>query len=304
MYRRFIAILISTMLLTGCAKEAEISVIPPISTSTQIMNMPSSEHTEQPEITQTIPPIMSPTPDMRLKPESWQDWPIIPEATNRVKEIYQDGLVKGVDQKAFSKIGDCQNVKEAFMIIYDVNQYYLQDWQKDWQEAIDQFHGFFNRDAKAFGQGLNVAAALSPFHSDPEDCLTTEGPLQCELRIANPAFAFIRFERWWTETPPDVYEKYLREIIEITIEHGTVPILMTKADNIEGKHQINKIIAKLAFEYDIPLYNWWRAAQALPNNGLDPVKNDNFHLDPIHAWTEQSAYALGTLYTVWKGAIE
>ena len=247
---------------------------------------------------------MSPTPDLRLKPEDWQEWPIIPDVTNQAKEIYEIGLEKKVDQKAFSKIGDCQNAKEAFMRIYDVEQYHLQDWQNNWKDAIDQFQGYFNRDAKAFGQGLNVAASLSPFHSDPEECLPTEGSIQCELRIVNPAFAFIRFERWWAETPPEIYEKYLREIIEIVSKHGTVPILITKADNVEGNHQINLIIAKLAYEYDLPLYNWWRAAQALPNNGFNPELNDGFHLDPDYAWTEQSAYALGTLYTVWKGVIE
>lgn len=254
-----------------------------------------------PTHTVTVTPQHTATADLRLPPEKWQDWPIIPEATNRTQEIYAKGVELGVNPHAFSKIGDCQNVKEAFMRIYDVEQYKLQDWQAGWQETIGQFRGYFDRDAKAFGQGLNVAAALSPLHADAAECLPVEGPIQCELRVANPAFAFIRFERWWEETPPDVYEKYLREIIEIVIDHGTVPILMNKADNIEGGHQINGIIAKLAYEYDIPMYNWWRAAQALPNRGMDPELNDGFHLDPAHAWTEQSAYALGTLDSIWKG---
>jgi len=76
---------------------------------------------------------------------------------------------------------------------------------------------------------------------------------------------------------------------------------MTKADNVEGNHQINFIIAKLAYEYDLPLYNWWRAAQTLPNNGLDPQREDKFHIDPMYAWTEQSVYGLGTLDSIWKG---
>jgi len=304
MHRRIILFLLLMLFLTGCSNSSgllslesqeEVIVEGPISTTSTPQIESISTNTVEPEYT--------PTPDLRKPPEKWQEWPIIPEPTNRAKEIYLQGKKKGVDQNAFSKIGDCQNAKEAFMRIYDANQYYLQDWQTDWQHTIDQFHGYFDRDAKAFGQGLNVAAALSPFHSDPEECNPTENPIQCELRIANPAFAFIRFERWWEETPPDVYEKYLRNIIDILIEHGTVPILMTKADNIEGGHKINTIIAKLAYEYDIPLNNWWRAAQALPNKGMDPELNDGFHLDPIYAWTEQSAFALGTLHSIRIGVI-
>ena len=59
-------------------------------------------------------------------------------------------------------------------------------------------------------------------------------------------------------------------VLDTIMAHGTVPILITKADNVEGNHQLNYIIAKLAYEYDLPLYNWWRAAQPLPYRGLDP----------------------------------
>ncbi len=256
----------------------------------------------EPSATATIEIIKTPTPDVRIIPDQWQEWPIIPEATNRSHEIYKIGQAKDVNSHAFSKIGDCQNVKESFLGIYDTGRYFLLDSQKDWQQTVDHFKGFFNRDSLAFGQGLNVAAALSPLHADPNLCQSGENPIQCELRVINPAFAFIRFERWYPDiTPPETYEKYLRQILDLVIDHGTVPILMTKADNVEGGHKINQIIANLAYEYDIPLYNWWKAAQALPNRGLDPERNDKFHIDPNYAWTEQSAYGLGTLDSVWKG---
>ena len=297
-----LSIILSMIFLGACTQENS-------STSNPGEEITTSSNTPVPvtpsptiEITATAEIVFTPTPDTRTPPEEWQTWPIIPEVTNRAKEIYEKGLELGVSQHAFSKIGDCQNVKESFMGIYDSDRYFLQDWQSAWQETIDNFSGFFDRDSLAFGQGLNVAAALSPLHADPNTCQLTESPLQCELRVINPAFAFVRFERWYPdETPPEVYEKYLRQILDEIIANGTVPILMTKADDIEGGHQINNIIAKLAFEYDIPLYNWWKAAQALPHHGLDPVRDDKFHIDPEYAWTEQSAYGLGTLDSIWKG---
>ncbi len=277
----------------GIADDPEVT--PEIAVSTQ-------QPTLKPSATPTVEIVNTPTPDTRSLPAQWQDWPIIPEATNRSREIFEIGRTKGVNPNAFSKIGDCQNVKESFMGIYDTGRFFLLDSQKGWQQTVDQFKGYFNRDSLAFGQGLNVAAALSALHADPNNCQSGENPIQCELRVINPAYAFIRFERWYPDiTPPETYEKYLRQIIDQVIEHGTVPILMTKADNVEGGQQINQIIANLAYEYDIPLYNWWKAAQALPNKGLDPERDDLFHIDPAYAWTEQSAYGLGTLDSIWKG---
>jgi hypothetical protein len=50
-----------------------------------------------------------------------------------------------------------------------------------------------------------------------------------------------------------------------------VPVLSTKADNVEGDDSINATIARLALEYELPLWNFWRSVQPLPNHGLaDP----------------------------------
>lgn len=293
-------IILGVSACTASASPQKQVVNDPVASPNPISSTPTL--TSVPSATPTIEIINTPTPDTRVPPDQWQNWSIIPEATKRGQEIFKIGQTNGVNPNAFSKIGDCQNVKESFMGIYDIGRFFLLDSQKDWQQTVDQFEGFFNRDSLAFGQGLNVAAALSPLHADPSVCQSGENPIQCELRVINPAFAFIRFERWYPDiTPPETYEKYLRQIIDLVIEHGTVPILMTKADNVEGGQQINQIIVNLAFEYDIPLYNWWKAAQLLPNRGLDPERDDLFHIDPAYAWTEQSAYGLGTLDSIWKG---
>lgn len=256
------------------------------------------EYIETPEPTQIS---FTQTPDLRIPPDQWQNWPIIPEVTNNAIEIYQEGTKNGINPHAFSKIGDCQNIKEAFLGIYDKeDRYYLPPEKIEWQLTIDNFAGYFNRDGEAIEQGLNVAAALSPLHANADNCLVSEGPLQCELRTVKPSFAFVSFERWWSkETPPEIYEKYLRTVIETIISNGTVPIMITKADNIEGNHQINQIIVNLAFEYDIPLYNWWAAAQFLPHRGMDPERDDGFHIS-IQSWDKRSYHALETLDHLWK----
>ena len=62
-------------------------------------------------------------------------------------------------------------------------------------------------------------------------------------------------------------------MIEYVIAHGAIPILSTKADNVEGDHSLNLTTARLAYEYDIPLWNFWLAVQPLPAHGMDTVRN-------------------------------
>ncbi len=294
----FFILLVFSACTTAVNADLDLTLTAPSHTPVQ-----TSAIDEVVQPTKTIEPVVNftPTPDLRLLPEDWTNWPVIPMISNRANEIAEIGREKGVNTRAFSKIGDCQIIKEAFMGLYDRQYYYLPDSEIAWQETIDNFKGNFFRDGEAFGQGLNAAAALSPFHANPEVCLPNESPVQCELRIINPAYTFIRFERWYPDvTPPEEYEKYLRQVIDLVIDNGTVPILLTKADNIEGGHKINLIITKLAYEYDIPLFNWWKAAQSLPHRGMDPERNDGFHIDPNYGWSSQSFNGLGTLDAVWK----
>ena len=304
----FASVVFLLLLLSGCTNLKESPLTEGITDSAGSKTATSRKSTPlNAQINETFTPQATidnstPTPDLRIPAEQWQNWPIIPEVTNNAIAIYARGKQTNVDPRSFSKIGDCQNVKEAFLGIYDLEaRYFLREDEIEWQETIDNFKGYFNRDGMAIEQGLNVAAALSPLHADLDVCEQSENPLLCEFREANPSFAFISFERWWPkETPPEVYEKYLRIVIQATIDHGTIPILITKADNVEGDHQINQIIAKLALEFDIPLYNWWKAAQLLPHRGIDPERDDGFHIS-TDAWDKRSYYALETLDTLWKG---
>jgi hypothetical protein len=97
--------------------------------------------------------------------------------------------------------------------------------------------------------------------------------------------------------------------VEFSIEHGTVPILATKADNWEGDHSLNAAIARVAADYDVPLWNFWLAVQPLPGHGLT---EDGFHLtfarnffdDPVRmqsAWPVRNLTALQALDAVRKG---
>ncbi|HNR45771.1 MAG TPA: hypothetical protein PKH92_00325 [Anaerolineaceae bacterium] len=311
-YRYFI-ILCALMLLTGCTPPTEL---PPTSTTgAPTATQPAPEIPTRPAVETTLPastetqtarpatatalPVFTPTPDLRQPPEDWQNWPIVPRVSARAIEIYQTGLALGNNPLAFSKVGDCQSISEVLMGIYDQPMYYDRfDGEPDIQEAIRQFAGSFGRDGVAVNGGFNAAAVLSPIWADPDLCEAGETPIECEYRINRPSIVIISLEVWWEGRTPEHYEQYMRQIIEFFIERGTLPILATKADNVEGDHSINLTTARLAYAYDIPLWNFWSAAQPLPYHGMDPNRDDGFHIAP-ETWGTRSVTALRTLSAVW-----
>ena len=236
--------------------------------------------------------------DNRLPPEDWRDWPVVPEISGTALEIYRKGLDMGNDPRTFTKVGDCQAISEVLLGIYDTDRYSLKEDDAYLQETIDHFAGSFNRDGMAVKGGFNAAAVLSPIWADPDHCLPGETPLECEIRVHNPSMAIISLEVWWEGRTVDRYEEYMRMIIEYSIEKGVLPILSTKADNVEGDHSINAATARLAYEYDIPLWNFWLAVQSIPHQGIDPGR-DGFHIT-TEAWTVRSFTALQVLDAVWR----
>lgn len=246
----------------------------------------------------------SPTPEFveapRLPAEKWQQWPVIPSLTRRARDSYFKGLALGTDPHAFAKVGDCQCVNAAFFGIYDQpGVYAFPKGYEHLQETIDWFAGYFNRESAAVRGGFNVASVFVPLQADPKVCRSGETPLACEFRAVRPSIVLISMETGFEGRTAAVYEKYMRQIIEYALDQGALPILATKADNFEGDHSINLTTARLAVEYDLPLWNFWRAVQPLPNHGMDAERNDNFHIS-VEAWNVRSFTGLQALDALWR----
>lgn len=271
--------------------------------------------TPTPVLASPSPSAPSPTvtPDTRLPPERWQEWPVVPTPSAHMRVVYQHGLAIGRDERRFSKIGDCQNVDTYFLSTFDKpGDYSLGAQYAYLQETIEHFAGSWSRHSLAVKGGMNVASVLSPLWADAEHCEKDETPLACEIRVHNPSIVIVSMETWWGKQPAKTYEAYLRQVVEYILAQGVVPILATKADNLEGDHSINAAIARVAYDYDVPLWNFWAAVQPLPNHGLSP---DGFHLtfarnffdDPLrmqNAWPWRNLTALQSLDSVWRALRE
>jgi hypothetical protein len=214
--------------------------------------------------------------------------PVIPTVSQNARSIYQNGIEMGNNPHAFSKIGDCQSIPTYFLSYFDNPGFYNLGDYSALQLTIDWYAGSFSRTSLAVKGGFNAAAILSPLRADPKLCNSNENPIACELRLNRPSIAIISLEEWWSGHPEN-YETYMRQIIEFTIHQGVVPIIATKADNLEGNHLINQTIANLAQKYDIPLWNFWAAVQPLPNHGLIAF-NASGEVDMFHLTHSEGYY--------------
>lgn len=265
-----------------------------------------------PAATQAAPtrPVATATPRPTLGADEWKRLPVIPTISEHVLQIYQRGLAAGNNPLAFSKIGDCGSTPGWFLGDFDRGpRYYKLGEYEELSPVIKAFQGSYGRVSLAARSGFNASALFVPLWSDRTYCQAGETPLACEYRVHKPSIAFIMLgtnDVWH----PEEFEPQMRKIIEFSIENGIVPVLATKADNQEGDHSINTTIARLAWEYDIPLWNFWAAVDPLPDHGL---QEDQAHLtwagntfdDPqamTKAWPVRNLTALQVLNAVWEKA--
>ena len=311
--RRFLllVLLLTLTLLIACSTRRE---------AVPIISVQVTERTPQAVATVTsikqVPelPVSTSTPKPPLATDAWKQMPIVPTSiSDRAIEIYELGLTLGNDPTHFSIIGDCQNVSTYFLSAFDnPADYSLGSEYAYLQPTINYFHGSYSRTSLAVKGGFNAAAVISPLRSDPKSCNPNESPLDCELRVWKPSIVIVSMETWWSEKPAEEYDKYMRRVLDRIIETGAVPIIATKADNLEGDHSINATIAQIAYEYDIPLWNFWLAVQPLADHGLT---GDGFHLTFARnffddrarmksAWPWRNLTGLQTLDAVRRGLID
>lgn len=244
---------------------------PPGATVTATTQDPAQETQQLTTSVQAIDQTtVTPTPILYAE-DFWKDLPVIPtEISDRVREVYKKGQELGNDPRSFTKVGDCNSNHPDFLSGFD-HTYYLGEYEY-LQPAIDYFKGSFGRLAQTINPGVTTSRILGSLWKT-ENCPASDSLLECQYRIDNPSFVIIALgtnDAYYHHGNPENFERNMRAIIEISLERGIVPILMTKADNNEKDNSINPIIARLALEYEIPLLNFWKAAQSLYNQGLKP----------------------------------
>jgi hypothetical protein len=226
---------------------------------------------------------------------------VIPDVIDpSLQKVYERGLSLGNDPHAFSIFGDCQARPGDFFGVFETDPELVQGLSSELQEVVSYFEGSFNRESATAQDGTTPGSLLwTQWHRGEYGCTFAETPVECELRVHRPSFVIIQigthFESRNTE--------YLRRIILQLLDEGVVPILATKADNREKDERINRDMAMLATEYDLPLWNFWAAVSDLPDRGLY-TRGDRPLQGPIYL-TEEAAVihrmtGLAALNAVWR----
>jgi hypothetical protein len=235
--------------------------------ATEAVNLASTNSTA---IESTAPPAIH-----LLNAEDWKEWPVIPELSPHMLDVYIKGLELGRNPRVISVVGDCESSSDWFLKDFSKGErYYNLGEYAHLQKTIEYFNPSLGYQSYAAFRGATATTVLTSLWADPKACDSGETPLGCEYRTHNPAFAFIALGTNDVHKP-EQFEKRLRQIIEYTLDQGIIPILVTKADNVEGDESINLAIAQLSIEYAVPVWNFWAAVQALPDQGL---QEDGVHL--------------------------
>jgi hypothetical protein len=287
------------------------AVTAPLQTFTPSITL-SPTITLTPSITPTPTETLTPTPTITntsLPFPNTLGTSYLPVVSQRAIGTYQYGLTLGNNPNVFSRLGDCHSSSPGFLGAFDSPSSYRLGPFTDLQDVINYYAGAFSNPSQAAYSGLHMGSFFSPLWARPDFCEGSENVMDCEYRRYHPSIIFINIGTLNMASPDEEYERFVRPIIEFWISKGVVPILNTKADNIEGGDRFNIIMRRLAYEYDMPLWDFALVAHALPNNGLG---SDNVHLsegspyfdDPVQmqtGWTLRNLTGLQALNVVWRG---
>ncbi len=215
-----------------------------------------------------------------------------PGALANMRVIYAQGRALGRNPRAFSKVGDSTMVWPPFLALFDDPTSYNLGGYRYLGTTVDHFAGSFGRVSAAAKKGMHTWTEFDPSWNINPNCGSDEGPLPCELRLNNPSIAIIRLGANDYAFPND-FQTQLRRIIQLCISNGTIPVLGTKPDRMEGQsNTFNKIIMQLSREYKIPLWDYDLLTTTVPGKGLI---SDHVHIRGIgsHDYTSAEAFQQG-----------
>ncbi len=239
---------------------------------------------------------LTPTPDTRLTSRYWREWDSVPKLSQNAKNILHLAVENSeLDLHTFSKVGDCQMTCETFLGGYANGKYPI---PPEFEETVVWFSVSMTANNVTAERGLGVSSVFNPMFASSAgytQCLRNETPLDCELRTRRPIIVLIGMGTNWIPNAEISFEKYLRRIVDVILETGALPILATKADNVEENWKLNEAIAQIAYDYDLPLVNVWRSVQDLPGRGIER----KVYLTP-DGWLRRNYVWLATLENIRK----
>ena len=296
----------SSQSVAAIANPAPLSLATPTASATPTpvataRVFPSRTPTATPTATATAtpppPPTPTPSPTPTRDPATLvngvpvEHFVVMPPATvANVRRIFARGQELGRNPRAFSKLGDSISLTSHYFARFDQKRYNLGPYRA-LQPTIEYYDNSFERFGMAVRIGLLAWISFRPGVADPTMCRPDEHMVGCELRLHNPSILIIRLGTN-DIAPGDAFERAIRHAIEMSIDAGVIPLLVTKSDRFEGDNRHNETLRALAAEYAVPLWDFDLVAGTLPNRGLG---GDAVHLTMYAAddYTDPATLSFG-----------
>ncbi|MFC1463790.1 MAG: hypothetical protein ACFLMY_02965 [Candidatus Brachytrichaceae bacterium NZ_4S206] len=188
--------------------------------------------------------------------------------TPRGKQLYQRAIKAGRDPRMFTIAGDSNSAWQRTLGriaagVYDLSPH------DHLRPVVARFDPSFARVSVAVQGGAGAVDMFDPAKATSPDCRPDEGMFACELRLSRASIVFIQLGTGdkfaWRE-----FEANMRQMIDYALDNEVLPVLMTKADDMESIqggasfNYINDVIRKLASEYQLPLADFYVATRSLP----------------------------------------
>jgi len=210
---------------------------------------------------------------------------VVPVITSAHKQIYRNSVAAGKDLRMFAVVGDCNSQPSVYVRRVATGEFNLAAQPARLRETAGLFSQSFSRISLAAGGGFTAAALNDPVWADGALCGTSQTPFECEVWVSRASVVFIQIgtgdQYAWRD-----FERNLRPLIQHALSKSVLPVLLTKADDLESRdggappHYINDVVRRLSREYGVPLIDFWLATRALPNSGLLDEGDLDFHLSP------------------------
>ncbi|MCL5999531.1 MAG: SGNH/GDSL hydrolase family protein [Chloroflexi bacterium] len=197
-----------------------------------------------------------------VAPDGW-----VPTLTARARLLYRQSLRAGRNPNLFTLAGDSNSTYSRYLGRVVAGAFDLAKYP-NLKPVAKRYWQSFTRQSVAVAGGLR-AADMFDVERHASGCREDEGLFACELRASNASVVFILLGTGdkfaWLE-----FEANYRAMIDHAIQMSVLPVLVTKADDIESVQggasdgYINAVIRRLASEYQLPLLDLWAATRDLP----------------------------------------
>ena len=216
-----------------------------------------------------------------VAPAVWPSW--VPRITPSQRAMYKNAERFGKDLGMFTVVGDCNSQPPVYLRRVANGAFDGSRTDVRLQRVLTKFEASFGRISLAAKGGFGTAAMSDPMWADGALCDVKMGPFECEVWVSRASVVFIELgtgdQLSWGD-----FEAHYRPLIQLALRKGALPVLVTKADDLEASEgassgYINSIVRKLAAELDVPLLDFYAATRDLPNFGLIDEGDKDFHLD-------------------------